>query len=190
MWGGTAVSLCFFIFRVFVRLRYFERLYADDFCVLAAWIMLFASSIVWQTQQTALYDSFKLSAGRLQPTSSILAAEQSFLRANLAVLILFLSCLWSVKVSLLLFFRRLGYKVRGQKIWWWIVMGSTILTWTACISVLQYWCLLGSADYILSESTKPIEKQIMIRWSSMWSTLPAKLYERHFSLPCCRGCSY
>lgn len=151
MWGGTAASLCFLIFRVFVRLRYFRILYADDFFVLTAWIMLLANSITWQTQQAALYDSFKLSEGQLQPTADILAAEQSLLRANLAVLILFLFCLWSVKISLLVFFRRLGHQVRGQKIWWWFVVGSTILTWAICISVLPYWCLLGSADYILTQ---------------------------------------
>lgn len=190
MWGGTAASLCFLIFRVFVRLRYFRILYADDFFVLTAWIMLLANSITWQTQQAALYDSFKLSKGQLQPTADMLAAEQSLLRANLAVLILFLFCLWSVKISLLVFFRRLGHQVRGQKIWWWFVVGSTILTWAICISVLPYRCLLGSADYILSEFTKPIENQTITRWSSMWSLLPAKLYERHLSLPNCRRCCY
>lgn len=156
MWGGTALSLCFFIFRVFVRLRYFQTVYADDVFILAAWVMLLASSAIWQTQQAPLYNSFKLSAGQIQPTADILVAEQSLMHANLVVLVLFLSCLWSVKVSILLFFRRLGYNVRGQNIWWWSVMGFTVLTWAICISVLEYRCLLGSADYILSELTKPI----------------------------------
>ncbi len=156
MWGGTALSLCFLIFRIFVRLRYFKKVYADDFFVLAAWFMLLTSSIIWQTQKTPLYYSFKLSAGQMQATANVLAAEQSFFHANLAVLILFLSCVWSVKISVLLFFRRLGQQVRGQKIWWWSVMGFTILTWAICIGVLQYWCLMGPADYILSELTKPL----------------------------------
>ncbi len=156
MWGGTALSLCFLIFRMFVRLRYFKKVYADDFFVLAAWLMLLTSSIIWQMQQTPLYYSFKLSAGQMQATANVLAAEQSFFHANLAVLILFLSCLWSVKISVLVFFRRLGQQVRGQKIWWWSVMGFTILTWAICIGVLQYWCLMGPTDYILSESTKPL----------------------------------
>lgn len=130
--------------------------YADDFLVLAAWVMLLASSVIWQTQLTPLYNQFKLSAGQIQPTAAILAAEQTFLHANLAALILFLSCLWSVKVSILLFFHRLGYKVRGQKIWWCFVAGFTILTWAICISVLQYSCLLGSVDYILGELIRSI----------------------------------
>ena len=156
MWGGTALSLCFLIFRIFVRLRYFKKIYADDFFVLAAWLMLLTSSIIWQMQQTRLYYSFKLSAGQMQATANVLEAEKSFFHANLAVLILFLSCLWSVKISLLVFFRRLGQQVRGQKIWWWSVMGFTILTWAICIGVLQYRCLTGPIDYILSELTKPL----------------------------------
>ena len=156
MWGGTALSLCFLIFRIFVRLRYFEKVYADDFFVLAAWLMLLTSSIIWQMQQTSLYYSFKLSAGQIQATAGVLAAEKSFFHANLALLILLLSCLWSVKISVLVFFRRLGQQVRRQKLWWWFVMGFTILTWAICIGVLQYWCLIGSADYILGELTKPL----------------------------------
>lgn len=170
MWGGTALSLCFLIFRIFVRLRYFKRLYADDILVIAAWAMLLASSIVWQTQQVPLYNQFKLSSGHIQPTTAILAAEQTLLHANLAVLILFLSCLWSVKVSILVFFRRLGHKVQGQRIWWWSVMGFTLLTWATCIGVLQYWCLLSSAEYILSELTR-------ILWRP--NNNPAELNVRH-----------
>ena len=156
MWAGTALSLCLVTFRVFVRLRYFKRVYADDIFILVAWIILLASSIILQTQQGNMYSSFKLSAGQIQPTADILAAEQSLMHATLEVLILFLSCLWSVKVSILLFFYRLGHRVRSLKIWWWSVMGFTVLTWAICIGILPYWCLLGSADYILSELTKPL----------------------------------
>ena len=156
MWGGTALSLCFLSFRIFVRLRYFKRIYVDDILVLAAWMMLLASSVIWQTQQTHLYNQFMLSAGQIEPTAATLAAVQSLMRANLAVIILLLSCLWSVKVSVLVFFRRLGQPVRGQNIWWWFVTVFTIISWVTCIGVLQYRCLLGSAQYILSELTRNI----------------------------------
>ena len=145
------LSLCFFVFRLFVRVRYFKKVYADDCLVIAAWFMVLASSVIWQLQQAPLYNSFKLSAGQIQPTANILAVQQSFLHANLAAIVLFLSCLWSVKISILLFFRRLGYNVRGLRIWWWSVMGITVLTWATCIGILQYPCLLGSADFIFSE---------------------------------------
>lgn len=149
-------SLFFLIFRIFVRLRYFKQLYTDDFFVLAAWLMLLSSSAMWQMQQDHLYNSFKLSAEQIQPTPEVLAGEQSLLHANLAALILFLCCLWSVKISVLAFFYRFGHRVRRLRIWWWCVLGLTMLTWAICVGVLQYWCLLGSADYIICELTKPV----------------------------------
>ena len=74
MWGGTGLSWCLFIFREFVRMIYFERIYTDNSFVLAAWVMLLAGSTSWQYQQILLYKSFRLSALQIKPTVDSLEA--------------------------------------------------------------------------------------------------------------------
>lgn len=46
-------------------------------------------------------------------------------------------------------------------------MGFTILTWAICIGVLQYWCLLGSAEWILAQCAAP-SQQSFTRKTFYW----------------------
>ena len=150
MWAGTSISLCFLIFRIFVRLKSFHKVYADDFLVSLAWLMILASSIIWQTQQSHMYTQFRLAAGRVEPTPEVLAGERSFLYAEFAIEVLFSLTLWAVKFSFLVFFRRLGSSVRGQIVWWWCVMVFTVAALVTIIGTLDYQCELRSLGYIFS----------------------------------------
>ncbi len=150
MWAGTGLSLCFLIFRIFVRLKSFRKVYADDFLVSLAWLMMLASSIIWQTQQSHMYAQFGLSAGRVKATPEVLAGERNFLNAEFAIEALFSLTLWSVKFSFLVFFRRLGSNVRGQNAWWWCVMGFTGVTLVTIVGTFDYQCELRSLEYIFS----------------------------------------
>ncbi|KAI9878023.1 MAG: hypothetical protein M1830_002143 [Pleopsidium flavum] len=165
LWGGTALSLCFLIFRIFVRIKCFRRVYTDDFLVLAAWLMLLASAVIWQSQQTPMYAQFALAAGQVIPTPEFLADEATFLHTEVATIFLFYTCLWSVKLSFLIFFHRLGQNVSGLKVWWWCVLGFTIATWATCIGDIQYRCLLGSLEYIFVECTGP--GALSFQWSTL-----------------------
>ncbi|KAF2229372.1 hypothetical protein EV356DRAFT_580858 [Viridothelium virens] len=164
-WGGTAISLGFVIFRAFVRVVTFRRLFADDFLVFAAWLMLLASTIIWQTQYPAMYTQYELSKATIEPTPQVLAAEKTLLRAEVAVFWLFYSCLWSVKLSFLLFFRRLGENVRRIGVWWWCVLGFTVVTWITCVGDIPYWCLLGSVEYTFTQC--PTLHQVSYQWTTL-----------------------
>ena len=97
-----------------------------------------------------MYTQYSLSTGQIEPTPQVLAAERILLQTEVATIFLFYTSLWTVKISVIVYFHRLGQKVRGQKIWWWFVLGFTIATWATCIGDIQYSCLLDSLDYILS----------------------------------------
>lgn len=99
LWSGTAVSLSFVAFRIFVRIKSFRRIYADDALVLIAWLMFLASAVIWQSQQTAMYEQFALSTGNVIPTPEQLAAERTFLRSEVATISMYYTSLWIVKLS-------------------------------------------------------------------------------------------
>lgn len=148
-WACTAVALAFLVFRIFVRIKSFKRMYADDFLVISAWAMILASSIIWQTQKHALYAQYALTTESLTP--HVISQEQTLLRIELVIIMMFYCSLWCVKLSILLFFRRLqqGQSIRKQEIWWWCVFGFTVATWVICIGLIQYQCLARSFESIV-----------------------------------------
>lgn len=111
--------------------------------------MLLASGVSWQIESAGLYDQYAVSSGRKPFTADFIESDLYFLRAAIVPAnILFYSCLWTVKLSFLIFFRRLFTHFRGHRIWWWCVLIFTILTWVACIADIHYECSLGSSETI------------------------------------------
>ncbi|KAL8934497.1 MAG: hypothetical protein Q9216_005882 [Gyalolechia sp. 2 TL-2023] len=147
-WTCTTVALAFLIFRLFVRLHSFKRLYADDYLVIAAWLMILATSITWQIQKDALYDQYNLAAGKTAITPQFASQQETLSRATLAIVTMFYCSLWSVKLSFLLFFRRLDQNVKGHRVWWWCVLTFTVATWASCIGDIQYQCLVKPFEWI------------------------------------------
>lgn len=145
------MSLCFVAFRIFVKIKSFRKLFSDDYLVIAAWLMLFIFAVLWQVMVPALYEQYAVEAGQKMPDLDFISKDTHFLRSLVPITMLFYSCLWTVKLSFLLFFRRLGGRVRGQKIWWWCILVVTALTWVACIVTVHFRCLVDSFASITCE---------------------------------------
>ncbi|KAL8915920.1 MAG: hypothetical protein Q9172_006563 [Xanthocarpia lactea] len=152
VWGATAVSAFFVVFRVFVRIKAFRRLWVDDALVLLAWLLLLAIAVIWQTQVEALYTQFKLTSQTILPTPEILDKQRIYFRFLAASIVAFYTCLFAVKLSFLIFFRRLGAKVKGQRTWWWIVLFFNIAAWITLIGSMGWPCMLKPLDYIFSRA--------------------------------------
>ena len=143
-WASTVIALAFLVFRIFVRVKSFKTLYSDDLLVMAAWCMILATSIIWQTQKKALEAQRELAAGAIPQTDDVSSLIQNLQRMQFPIFVLFYCSLWSVKLSFLLFFRRLqeGQTARGPKIWWWCVLSFVIVTWASCVGDLPWRCLM------------------------------------------------
>lgn len=142
--GGTAISLLFILFRVYVRMKAFHRFYADDVFVLLSWLLLLATAIMWQFVSQYWYQIQEVASGHLYPPpATYIADSERYLRMSVPIIAFFYTGLWSVKLSFLLFFRRLGNKVRGQKLHCWIVTAFTLATWCTCIATIHYNCLVS-----------------------------------------------
>jgi hypothetical protein len=115
--------------------------------------MLLGNTIMWQVNETPLYLQLSVIFGKTFPSPDSLRLAKGLLRSILASNILFYCCLWSVKLSLLFFFRRLGNQVRGHDIWWWVVMVITVGSWAACIGNNQFDCALKPLEWVVGKST-------------------------------------
>lgn len=142
----------FFAFRVLVRCKIFGRLHADDGLVFFAWTLLLTNTILWQTGKDALYDTIAVSTGqRFPPPINFEHNSEQYLRKSVAVIVFFYTGLWSIKMSFLIFFKRLGQNVRNQGLIWWSVLIITTASYFACLGDINYKCLASSFPYIQGE---------------------------------------
>ena len=134
------------MFRIHVRLRVFHRLHVDDAFVFLAWLTAVANAALWQLRIKDLYLSVGVASGQIPlkslPTDS-LADGTDFLHATFASYVLYFTSLWSVKISFLLFFRKLGNRVRSQRILWWSVSAINIVAYFVCLGLIDSQCLLA-----------------------------------------------
>ncbi|KAK8085944.1 hypothetical protein PG994_000918 [Apiospora phragmitis] len=54
-WVVTGVSMAFIIARSVIRVRASSKLLVDDCLIIAAWVMLLASAVIWQVQSSSVY---------------------------------------------------------------------------------------------------------------------------------------
>ena len=140
-WTGVVLSLSFLIFRVYVRLRLFRRLFTDDGFVVAAWLFYVALGIIFQTQINSMWITINVGGNQQeQLLPGFIKRVTSFLHLQIGTWVLSLTALWLVKFSFLFFFRKLGNHVRRQRILWWAVIGFTSASYVVCISLGAFKC--------------------------------------------------
>lgn len=148
------------ILKLFARWHSFKKLFWDDFCVIFAWILVLLTVIDWQIIIDDMLQWQALISGRLwPPPPTIIRTGERYYIGSIIALVLFFTSLWAVKISFLLFFRRLGRNVEGQSIIWWLVFTVTFSSYFVCIGLIQYSCL-GSPvlELIKKPSLEIIEK--------------------------------
>ncbi|PVH91701.1 hypothetical protein DM02DRAFT_677938 [Periconia macrospinosa] len=148
----VGVSLPFVLFRLYTRRRSFRRLFWDDFFVVLAWVLLMiiaVLAIVFRDDTREVRSV--LSGEKWPPSAQFSSSFERFLRVGVAMVILFYTSLWSIKVGFLIFFRRLGTrKIRNLKIQWNLVFTITLLSYVACFLVLPLKCLGGSFSDLIA----------------------------------------
>ena len=171
IWGALVIAILCGSLRFLARIRTFKKLLVDDYFVLLALVCVFANAIICQIYARRMYYVEAVIGGFEMPGNDFAQLTESYLRSDVAVIILFYSALWSIKMSFLLFFKRLGTNVRGQKLIWWSVLGITLATYFACIGTIQYRCLVPSLEYIIINCKTTAGKsfqQISLKLSCAW----------------------
>ena len=111
--------------------------------------MLLANVTVWEVAAGSMYTLANVANGVEAPPPNFLDQLRLFFRAQIAVNLLNTCGIWAVKLSFMLFFRKLGDKVTGQKWLWWSVLAALIATFAICIGVYDWPCLVRSLPVIL-----------------------------------------
>ena len=69
--------------------------------------------------------------------------SEKYYKGSVVVIVFFYTSLWAVKISFLLFFKRLGQNVIGQKVLWWCVFAFTLASYFICIGDIPFSCLVA-----------------------------------------------
>ena len=161
LWTGVAVSFCFLAFRGYVRLKVFRRFFLDDILVLLAWLIFLANVILYQVMLPTVYLIIKVYEA--VPTEGLAAIPEGFpakldffFHAYMASNFAFWCCLWSIKASFLVFFRKLGHNVARQNILWWSALSITLIGFVINFAIWDYKCSVGNIGVNTSKGL-PIE---------------------------------
>ncbi|CAL8574177.1 hypothetical protein XPA_000145 [Xanthoria parietina] len=156
LWAGVAIAFLSFLIRVIVRLKVFHKLFADDPLVLFSCILLLTNAITWQVLKEDLYLNIAVSSGQLYPPPADFPQRtERYLRASVAIILFFYTGLWAIKLSFLVFFKKLGENVRHQTLIWWGVLAVTCASYFVCLGMTYYKCLASSFKYIQPHCVLP-----------------------------------
>ena len=165
--------MVFVVIRIFARLTTFKKLFADDAFVILALILAFASAVLWQIFAKYMFELLAVAYGS-RPGPNFATDFEHYSRASAAVIIFFYSTLWAIKISFLIFFKRLGKNVRRQNLLWWPVFGFTMATYFASIGAVPYSCLMDPLDEVLrncSTNSAMHFQEISLKLNCLWDVL-------------------
>ncbi|KAK8040134.1 hypothetical protein PG993_008545 [Apiospora rasikravindrae] len=172
-WVVTGISALFLIGRLTVRIVSASKLLLDDYLVIAAWLMLLTSAILWAVKGGVLYWMYDVQYGRRPSTPEFVPAYGTSMPLVFIWSTLFSACLWAVKFSFLVFFRRLGFKVNRKHFWWWFVFAVTACGGIVAIVDLDFSCTLTDIEYIMAECTK--KKHVRFQDAGIYTNLAIDL---------------
>ena len=142
--------------------------------MLLALAFVLANAIIWQIYARHLYYVMNVSAGVELPGAGFAQLAESYFKSTTAVIVLFYSALWSIKISFLLLFKRLGTNVRGQKLLWWPIFTVVLATYFVCIGTIQYSCLVNSFEYLVANCKTPAAttfQQVTLKLNCAWDVI-------------------
>lgn len=132
IWLSFGVATIFTLIRTAIRIRIFGRLYVDDLCVYLALLVLTSIAVLYHYATPIMFEFEDIIRGRLAISSGFLDRADFFLRLQFAIIVLFWTCIWAVKVSFLVWYRKMMDVPTNRKIVWNLVTVFTVASYLGC----------------------------------------------------------
>ncbi|KAL3478329.1 hypothetical protein BJX99DRAFT_107875 [Aspergillus californicus] len=126
----TVVACVFLIARIVVRLRLLKRLYLDDFFVSLAALCLIADLAI---------QHYMFNLGMTEPNKMTQAQMVNMMKMIIPGSTLYVTSLWLIKASLVIFYKRLADRTRYQMVYN-ITLGLLAATWLALFFDIVFQC--------------------------------------------------
>lgn len=152
IWLVVAIAILFAIFRFAIRYTLRKLLY-DDLAVAVAWLLLLSLAIMYKHAIPIMFELDKVAKGEEMLTQSFLRVRApTFLKLQFAIIVLFWTTIWTVKISFLIFYWSLFTGLEDHRRGWWVVAGFTALGYFLCWAFQLGSCVPIAHYFILGES--------------------------------------
>ncbi|POS68497.1 hypothetical protein DHEL01_v213109 [Diaporthe helianthi] len=149
IWAFVALSGITLACRLVSRFKGPQRLFLDDGLVIFPWVLSLVTAAVWQWAAWDMYYIMNVQAGlAIFAPDRYLPSLRNWLNASLIAELFFYTALFSIKLSFLCFFRRLGNKIKYFRYIWWGVLFVTVSSYLASVGNVDYKCLVGTIEQI------------------------------------------
>jgi hypothetical protein len=138
-----------FAVRLYIRYMCFRKLLIDDYLMVLALGLLFALSTMCQVFLVDIYEFIAVSNNSKIPGPDFLNVMSRGMRGFGTAMLLANIGIYTIKLSFLLFFRRLGAQIMSYQIFWWSVLVFTIGCLAVALRVMQYDCMFGNVTHII-----------------------------------------
>lgn len=147
IWVVTAIAITFVISRFAIRIfivkkAAFDNVLVSDALVLVALTTLITMAALYVQIIPTIFNLDLAAAGKAPLSLESLAEFEEranyYLRVQFAIIILFWTCVWAVKLSILVFYKSLFDRLSWKYLYaWWAVVIFVALTYVGCW-VLQF----------------------------------------------------
>ncbi|KAI9894310.1 MAG: hypothetical protein M1814_003066 [Vezdaea aestivalis] len=140
--------------RIGIRLKQFGKLHADDYLVILAMILTIALKIVYHFGLISLLEVQDLTIRQMYG-STYFKVGRRYMKLQLAGSYVYWTTIWTIKLSVLAFFKRLGNNIKSMEILWWFTMVFTILSYIGSLISYQFFChSFGILDCIAAKNIR------------------------------------
>ena len=144
MWTTVALAIVFVACRLLINRHVHGRVSANDACVCLALVILISMAIMYHYITAPIFQIRRISQGEEPYTPDIGPVAHFFLKLQFAIIVLYWTCLWTIKMSFLMYYRTLFENLPGHLVWWSVASIFTLLAYLGC------WAIQLAACYPIS----------------------------------------
>ena len=99
----------------------------------------------------------RISQGEEPYTPDIGPPAHFFLKLQFAIIVLFWTCLWTIKMSFLMYYRTLFENLPGHLVWWTVASVFTLIAYLGCWAIQLAACYPISTYFTIGEIQDPMK---------------------------------
>lgn len=151
IWLFTSLAIVFVIMRSICRWHVCRRIATDDILVYFASALLLSMAVLYTLVTPTMFTLDAISTGKELPGPNLMSDAALYLKCQFAIICLFWTTLWAVKLSILMFYKNLFSRLPKQMTLWWWVLGMVLVLYLGCWGSQLASCAPISGYFVLGE---------------------------------------
>lgn len=157
IWVAVAVAVISAFLRFACRWRVKRQVSMDDSLVYFALLNLLCMAVLYVLVTPTMFTLDAIAIGKESPPADLAERTAFYLKCQFAIIVMFWTTLWAVKISVLLFYKNLFNKLPKQMTLWWAVLGAVVALYLGCWGSQLASCEPIDSYFRLGSSALPLQ---------------------------------